>query len=125
MSVTEMLTSIAVMAAAVRIRVPLMVFMRMGVMRLVKARLIIRISHALHGYEEHSHNHRVENYITHPSSLQTFGLHIQKQFTYLLDFGKEIGVWNNRRKPPEVRMRLRILGKPTGLSWLLLSDVTR
>lgn len=76
-----MLTCLAFMVTAVGVWEPLIAFIGMSVMRLVKARLINRLNYALHAYEEHCDDHQFENNVTHLSRLQKMDRRAQMQFT--------------------------------------------
>ena len=76
-----MLASLALMFITIGVRVPLVAFIGMSVMCLVKTRLINGLGHALHSYEEHRGDHQFENNVTHLSRLQKMDSRVQMQFT--------------------------------------------
>ena len=78
MDVAEMLTCLAFMLAAVRIGEPLGAIFGVSVMRLMETRFINSLRRALHAYEEHCNDHKLENRATHSHSLQKTGRHVQK-----------------------------------------------
>lgn len=95
MSVAEVLTCLAFMVAAVRIREPLGTVVDMSVMCLMKARLINGLRHAFDTYKEHCGNQELEDSVTHINRLHKYRLQIQSQFTDFGVYGRlPTGLWD-------------------------------
>ena len=78
----EMLASIALMIAAIRIGKPLISnVIGMSVMSLVEAVFIHRLGCTLHTYEEQCHDENLENHCAHFGSLHKNDSHVQIPFT--------------------------------------------
>ena len=85
MRVAIVLTGITFMFAAVRVGEPIGAIISVSVMRLMKARLVDGLGHALHAHEEQGDKQQLYDSVTHPHSLHNFHCPLHKQFT---DFAK-------------------------------------
>ena len=81
MDVAKVLTCLAFMVAAVRIWEPLGAVVGVSVMRLMKARFINGLCHALDAHEEHCGNQQLDDSVTHFNRLHKCRLRVQSQFT--------------------------------------------